>query len=384
MRALIVHNFYRHRGGEDRTVEIERAALERAGVEIVTQFSDSRDLEPRNPVGLAMESVWSMRAAAELAHAIEHTRPQIVHFHNVFPLPSPAALRAAKGPGRAVVRTLHNYRTLCANALLLRDGYPCEKCVGHSFGWPALVHACYRERRDATIAVTAANFVQYLQRRRDDPVDRYVALSDFAAARFRAGGYDPSRLAVAPPILIDPGPPTSADRQGILWVGRVSAEKGLDTLAEVWRELDLTLEIVGDGPEATALRADASAAWRWHGELSPEGVAEKMRAAAILVFPSRAYENFGLTLAEAMSHGMAIVASDRGASAEMLAGGAGLLVPPDDPRAWREAIQCLAREPVRVASLGKAARARFEAEYAPARAVARRIALYRDLAGSAA
>lgn len=379
MRTLIVHNFYRHRGGEDRTVEIECAALAKAGIEVETHFSDSRDLEGRGGVGLGLETVWSARAAASLDAKIAATRPDIVHFHNVFPLPSAAALRAAKNAGRAVVRTLHNYRTLCANGLLLREGRPCELCLETSLPWPALRHACYRERRDATFAVAAANLVQRAQRRRDDPVDRYVALSDFAAAKFRAAGYDAARLNVAPPILADPGPPAPAAHEGFLWVGRLSAEKGLDTLTRALSGSDLALEIVGDGPLAAELRASAPSAWRWRGELPAEGVARAMRESAVLLFPSRAYENFGLTLAEAMSHGMAIVASDRGASAEMLADGAGVLVPPDDPRAWREAIEALADDRSRRTALGAKARARFEAEYAPARAIARRLDLYREL-----
>lgn len=383
MRTLIVHNFYRHRGGEDRTVEVECTALAKAGIEVETHFSDSRDLEGRGAIGLGLETVWSRRAAAALEAKIAATRPDIVHFHNVFPLPSAAALRAAKNAGRAVVRTLHNYRTLCANGLLLRQGRPCELCLETKLPWPALRHACYRERRDATFAVAAANLVQSAQRRRTDPVDRYVALSDFAAAKFRAAGYDPARLSVVPPILADPGSPPDAERTGFLWVGRLSPEKGLDVLAAALGDSDLALEVVGDGPLAAKLRATAPPTWRWRGELAADGVARAMRASAVLLFPSSAYENFGLTLAEAMANGMAIVASDRGASAEMLAGGAGLLVPPDDPHAWREAIEALERDRTRVAALGAKARARFEAEYAPARATARRLDLYRELLAGA-
>ncbi len=382
MRALIVHNFYRHRGGEDRSVEIECAALAKAGVDVATHFSDSRELSGTG-LALGLGTVWSRRASADLAETIARARPDIVHFHNIFPRPSPAALRAAKDAGCAVVRTLHNYRTLCANGLLARDGGPCEACVDKPTGWPAIAHACYRGRRDATFAVLASNLVQRAQRRSGDPVDRYIALSQFAASRFVAGGYDGARLRIAPPILNDPGPPATGMRDGFLWVGRVSAEKGLRVLLDAWRELDVPLDIVGDGPDAPSLRAASPPAWRWHGELDAAGVAAKMRAAAVLLFPSQVYENFGLTVGEAMAHGMAIVASDRGAASEMLAGGAGRLVPPDDARAWRAAITDLARDPSAIPALGSAARNRFETMYAPERAIAARLGIYRDLIGTA-
>lgn len=378
MRALIVHNFYRHRGGEDRTVEIECAALAKAGIDIVTHFSDSRELTGHG-LTLALGTIWSTHTSAALAETIARTRPDIVHFHNIFPRPSAAALRVAKNAGCAVVRTLHNYRTLCANALLARDGGPCESCVGKSSGWPAIVHACYRGRRDATLAVLATNFVQRAQRRSGDPVDRYIALSAFAASRFMKGGYDGARLRVVSPILNDPGPPTTSERDGFLWVGRVSAEKGLRVLLDAWRGLDVPLDIVGDGPDAAALRAVSPPAWRWHGELDAPGVAARMRSAAALLFSSQVYENFPLSIGEAMANGMAIVASDRGAAPEMLADGAGRLMPPDDPQAWRATIEGLARNPAEMRILGQTARRRFETLYAPERAISRRLDIYREL-----
>jgi glycosyltransferase involved in cell wall biosynthesis len=382
MRALIVHNFYRHRGGEDRSVEIECAALAKAGVDVATHFSDSRNLDAQG-IALGLGTVWSPSAGAELAKTITRVRPDIVHFHNIFPRPSPAALRVAKDAGCAVVRTLHNYRTLCANGLLARDGGPCEACVGKPTGWPAIVHACYRGRRDATLAVLTSNLVQRAQRRSGDPVDRYIALSEFAASRFVAGGYDRTKLNVAPPIVFDPGPPPINGREGILWVGRVSAEKGLHVLLDAWRGLDIPLDIVGDGPDAARLRALAPPSWRWHGEVDAASVAEKMRRAAILLFSSQVYENFALTVGEAMAHGLSIVASDRGAASEMLGDGAGRLVPPDDARAWRTTIEALARNPSEMRVLGQSARNRFETLYAPERAIAARLGIYRDLIGKA-
>ncbi len=382
MRALIVHNFYRHRGGEDRSVEIECAALAKAGVDVATHFSDSRELSGTD-FALGLGTAWSRRAGADLAEAIARARPDIVHFHNIFPRPSPAALRAAKDAGCAVVRTLHNYRTLCANGLLARDGGPCEACVGKPTGWPAIVHACYRGRRDATFAVLTSNLVQRAQRRSGDPVDHYIALSQFAASRFVAGGYDPARLGVAPPIVFDPGPPPITGREGILWVGRISPEKGLHVLLDAWRGLDIPLDIVGDGPDAARLRALAPPSWRWHGEVDAANVGAKMRRASILLFSSQVYENFALTVGEAMAHGMAIVASDRGAASEMLGDGAGRLVPPDDARTWRATIEALTQNPSEIRVLGQNARRRFETMYAPERAVAARLGIYRDLVGTA-
>lgn len=377
---MIVHNFYRFRGGEDRAVEVECGALARAGIDVETQFWDSRDIPGDGSAKLALASIWSASAGAKMAAAIARAKPDIVHFHNIFPLPSPSVLHAARAAGCAVVRTLHNYRVVCANGLLLRDGGPCEDCVATATGWPALRHACYRERRDATLAVLVGNAAQRAVRRRNDPVDRYIALSGFAAERFRAAGIDPTRLSVIPPLLSAPVELPTGPRAGFLWVGRLSGEKGLDFLADVWRGLDLPLTLIGDGPDAEKWRAHAPPSWHFVGPRPPIDVASAMRAAAVLLFPSRAYENFAMAVGEAMSHGMAVAASARGAAIEMLdRGGAGLLLPPDDVQAWRDAILSLSHAPDRTAEFGRRARVRFEANYSPTVALPQRIALYRTL-----
>ena len=129
MRVLDGPNRYEQRGGEDVVFEAERDHLTTHGVDVET-LEFSNDEIPVNPgpvaaARLAARTVWSRSSARRVAGAARDHHADVVHFHNTFPLVSPAAYRAARGAGAAVVQPLHNYRTLCPTALLFREGSPC-------------------------------------------------------------------------------------------------------------------------------------------------------------------------------------------------------------------------------------------------------------------
>lgn len=117
MRVLLVHNRYLERGGEDSVFEAERAMLAHHGDDVMCLEFDNAEIgnDPPLPkaIRVAAETIWSRPAAARVRQAVRDHRAEVVHFHNTFPLVSPAAYSAAHAEGAAVVQTLHNYRLLC-------------------------------------------------------------------------------------------------------------------------------------------------------------------------------------------------------------------------------------------------------------------------------
>jgi glycosyltransferase involved in cell wall biosynthesis len=380
MRVLIVHERYQQRGGEDVAVDAEIASLREHGVAVSAHIDDNRRIPDGASLGLAASTIWSRGAKRDVADAIASTRPDLVHFHNLFPLLSPSVYQAAREAGLPVVQTLHNYRLLCPNALLLRDGAVCESCLTRRLKWPGVIHRCYRGSRKASAAVAAMSSIHWLLGTWARTVDQYLALSPFAAGRFIAGGLPPNRLTVAPPAVADPGPPCDEARSGALYVGRLSPEKGVDTLLAAWAGIDAPLTIVGDGPEEKRLRGMAPPNVRFVGRLEAAAVSTAMRRAALLVFPSRCYENFPLVVAEAMAHALPVLASSGGAAADLVEDGVtGRLAPIGVASAWREAAAALLEAPERLAALGAAGRAAYLQRYAPPVIMADRLALYRRL-----
>src|SRR5216684_2002871 len=127
MRIVVAHNFYKQPGGEDQCVAAEVALLKAHGHQVI-QYSVRNDwIDEMGRFDLVSRTIWSRTTYRELRELIRAHRPHVAHFHNTFPLMSPAAYYAARTEGVGVVQTLHNFRLLCPNALFFRKGQVCEE-----------------------------------------------------------------------------------------------------------------------------------------------------------------------------------------------------------------------------------------------------------------
>ena len=388
MRVGVFHNAYVWRGGEDAVVAHESELLRKAGVAVERFTLDNREarldtLAGRLRAGLRVRgSAESARRVADFldAHPID-----VAHVHNFFPLLTPAAHELLHARGIPVVQTLHNYRLFCANGAFLRDGRPCEDCVG-SGPWNAVRHGCYRGSRVQTAVWAEATARARRRGTFERCVSVFITPSEFARRKLVAAGLDPGKLVVKPNPVVDPGEPRFGGH-GAVYVGRLSEEKGPRLLLEAWRALpDVPLTIVGSGPLELELRALAHElpSVRFTGQLPPEGVQAELRAASFLVVPSLCYENFPLAVAEAMAAGKPAIASQPSAMTDLVdPGRTGLLFASGDAPALARACAELAADPARAEAMGREARARFEDELAPERSSERLIAIYERVLRSA-
>ncbi|ROR35150.1 glycosyltransferase family 4 protein [Inmirania thermothiophila] len=383
MRILLIHNRYTQPGGEDAVFEAERALLERMGHRVVTFVEDNARLDGVNPLKAAVEAVWSRETQRRLKRLIEKTRPDVVHFHNTFLRISPAAYYTVKAMGLPVVQTLHNYRLVCPGALLMRDGRVCETCVGRKVPWPGAVHGCWRGSRAQTAVVAAMVAVHRALGTWERKVDRYIALTEVARRRFAEGGVPADRIAVKP-NFVDPDPGAGAHDGGYaLFVGRLSAEKGVRTLLEAWKGLrGIPLRVVGDGPlrgEMEERARDGGVEVEFMGRRGREEVLRLMKDARVLVFPSVWYEGFPVTLAEAFACGLPVVASRLGAMAEIVEDGrTGLLFKPGDAQGLAETVAALWGDRRRCEEMGREARSAYLARYTADANYERLMAIYRQ------
>src|SRR5215207_3493717 len=138
MRVLLVHNRYQQPGGEDQVCAAEGELLEARGHQVLRYTSHNDEVGEMHRPALAKATVWNGAVYRELLALIRKDRPQVAHFHNTFPLFSPAAYYAARAEGVPVVQTLHNYRLLCPNALFFREGRVWADCFGKAVPWPAV------------------------------------------------------------------------------------------------------------------------------------------------------------------------------------------------------------------------------------------------------
>ncbi|MGB6045022.1 MAG: glycosyltransferase family 1 protein, partial [Pirellulales bacterium] len=188
MKILMCHNYYQRPGGEDCVFADESNLLESNGHDVIRYTQHNSKIEHMSRWSAARQAIWSRESYEEISQLIAATQPAVIHFANTFPLISPAAYHAAQRAGVAVVQTLHNYRLACVNAFFLRDGRPCEKCVGKYISWPGVLYGCYRDSRAASAVVAAMQFVHRVKGTWTKSVDRYIALTEFARSKFVEAG----------------------------------------------------------------------------------------------------------------------------------------------------------------------------------------------------
>lgn len=368
MKALLVHNFYQRPGGEDQVFTAEADLLKSRGHEVLRYSTHNDKVSDKNVLSLAKITVWNGKAYRELRELLRQEQPHMVHLHNTFPLISPAAYYAAQAEGVPVVQTLHNYRLLCPDALFLREGRVCEDCLGRAVPWPGVVHACYRESRTASGVVAAMLAAHRTLDTWTEAVDTYIALTEFARQKFIQGGLPAQKIVVKPNFLHpDPGP---GDGQGgyALFVGRLSPEKGVETLLAAWERLGaaLPLRIVGDGPLAPEVMAAAERleGIEWMGMQSKAQVLALMKAARFLVFPSVWYEGFPMVFAEACAVGLPVIAGDLGSMSSLVDHGrTGLHFRPGDPESLATQVKRTLNYPVELKQMRQEARKEFETKY---------------------
>lgn len=384
MRILVAHNRYQVAGGEDTAVDQDVAMLRQAGHPVTVLTVDNHAIRTVGDKMRAAVRVASNPAGAALvAEALASSGAEILHVHNFFPLLSPAVYAAARQAGAAVVQTLHNFRTVCANGLLLRDGRPCEKCLTGTPLW-GVVHRCYRGSLPGS--ATVAHMIAHHRRKGtwSNEVDRFIVLSDFARAKFSAAGLPEERMVVRPNAVDDPGPLNSARRRHVLFVGRLSEEKGVRILVEAARIVDGEILVVGEGELEGELKRVAPDNVRFLGLRPRQEVRALMAEATALVLPSICYEGSPMTVSEAFAAGTPVVASRLGSLAGLIDHGrTGLHARPGDATDLAAQITRILQDGAAEA-MGAAARGYYEAHLTPQRALATLETVYERALGSAA
>lgn len=367
MRILLLHNKYQRRGGEDAVVEAEAKLLSEANHDVLLEIVNNDHVNGViSKARTALLTHGNQDQATRIAGLVRRAKADVVHVHNFFPLLSPAVHVAAAREGAAVVQTLHNYRLLCANGTLSRNGQVCEKCVNGSRLW-AVYHRCYRDSAIGSAAVTSMQASSMGSARWLQSVHRFIALSEFGRKKFASAGLPLEKITVKPNFT-EPSPfAMRSDRRGALYVGRLSVEKGVDTLLAAWRELpDTPLTIIGDGPERSRLESLAPPAVTFCGEQPREVVLRTMNSASLLVVPSTWFEGFPMVIAEAFASGLPVLASDIGALAEIVRPGVnGAHFSAGDARSLAEALRTLLSDRAMLAQLSFGAARSFEERYSP-------------------
>ena len=369
MRILILHSRYLSGpvSGENQVVNDEARLLREAGhdVEVLSPSFDSETKMalPKAAVG----AIWSRPAVDEVGRVARSYRPDVVHCHNLFPMLSPAVLRAASAERAAVVMSLHNYRLMCLPSTFVRDGRICEDCLGRP-PWRGVVYRCYRDSVFASGAyATSLSLHRFLGS--FGLVHLYLAVSRFVRDKHVEAGFDPARVRVKRNFSWE-----MKERQGpgeyFLYLGRLVPEKGVGRLLDAWRHVtEAPLLIVGEGPESDSLRREPPSGVQFLGAVPGSEVPAILSRARALVVPSLWHEPAARAVTEAFSSGVPVLASNMGGLPELVEQDvSGLVLPADDAEAWGRAVEQLLA-PGESERLGRGARRAWQEKHSPKRAL---------------
>lgn len=384
MQILSIHNRYLQRGGEEESYELEAQILQEQGHEVDVYEESNFTLEQLSLIEVSLKTIWSQKTYQLVSHQLSTKNYDVIHVHNFFPLISPSVYYAAKKVQVPVVQTLQNFRLLCPNGLFLRKEKVCEDCLGKFIPYPGIIHGCYRNSRLSSAGVATMLTVHRALGTWKNLINRYIALTNYDRDNFIQGGLPPEKIVVKPNI-IHPDPGVGEGKGNyVVFVGRLSVEKGIDTLLDAWEYLAqyIPLKIVGEGPlndlVAATVRRIPQIEWLGYKPLTE--VFEIVGQAQFFIYPSKWNETFSRVAVEAFAKGTPVIAAAGVTAMKDLVdpGRTGLHFKLGDAEDLVIKVKWLLERPQLLAQMRLNARAEFETRYAPNTNYQQLIAIYQE------
>ena len=359
MKALIVNKFWYPRGGDCVVAMGTADLLRRMGHEVaifsmrhpdnVACTGDDRFVPQVHFDGTFTQKLRAVRRSMgdsdvkrAFSQLLRDFQPQVVHLHNIHSYLSPVVAKLAHEHGCRVVWTLHDYKLLCPAYSCLRQGQPCDQCIEHPMD--VVVNRCMKGSLLASIAglIEATEWNSTLL---SQYVDVFICPSRFMALKMKQAGFPAEKLAVItnfiPDERRDTAPVSLGRAQYACYVGRLSAEKGVDTLLQAAASLPFTLKVAGDGPLLAPLREQyaSSKNIEFLGRQDAHAVTALLRQAQFSVTPSQWWENNPLSIIESLSAGTPVVGTDMGGIPELIDNSNGIIVPAGHVQALASAMR---------------------------------------------
>ena len=397
MKILLANKFFFMNGGSERVFFQERDFLLKNGIHVMDfSMEDPRNLHsdyasyfvsninyhtkqgPLARLKQAAKFIHSREAVSKLESLVKNERPNIAHLHNIYHQLTPSIISVLKRSHVKVVLTSHDTKLICPNYLMLAGGKICSSCCGGSF-WKPFFTNCTGSRTEGLLLAMEAYYHKWIGSY--DMVDLYLSPSRFLAGLLSQRIPD-DRIRLLPNGVDAKGyPAASADQGYALYFGRLSREKGVETLLEAHKAVcdAIELKVVGTGPLEAGLR-DIHPQVGFLGYQSGEALKAIIADSAFVVVPSEWYENCSMVVLEAMALGKPVIGSRTGGIPEQVEDGVtGLLFEMGNVDELAEKMKLLSQSPDLRLRMGQAARTRLEQQYSLEGHCTSLLAIYEDL-----
>ena len=361
-RVLLVNKFYYPRGGDCVVVLNTETLLRENGVEaqvfameypqnLPAHYQDhfaSRvafDGDMGNQWRALQRTLGRGDVRERFETVLDDFKPDVVHLHNIHSYLSPVVGELAHKRGIRVVWTLHDYKVLCPRYDCLQGGKPCEKCFsGYKLG--VITNRCMKDSLPASV-VAWLESVKWKRRTLEKNTDLFICPSEFMASKMREAGFDRDKITVLNNFL-DPvklkqyqAIDNTAQREDYYcFVGRLSAEKGIDDLLSVASRLPYRIKVAGSGTLEPAMRIKYANNPNIEllGMLDAPDVARLLAGARFSIVPSQWYENNPLSVVESLCAGTPVAGSNMGGIPELIDSANGIVFQPYDKETLETAI----------------------------------------------
>jgi len=376
MNILQLHNFYNIRGGEDEVVLAEKTMLEKSKHNIYTYYVNNSHLD--SFIG-KFKAVFvthsSKQSQLSIAALIKKYKIDVCHVHNFFPSITPSVFSVCQELNVPVVMTLHNYRIICPTALLLYKGNICERSLRQSAYWGVMK----RVYRNSYIGSAVLAFMIEYHKKKDTwntKVNKFICLTEFSKNKFIEAGVLADLITVKPNSCQETTfQQVSTQEPFVLYVGRISEEKGIDVLLKACENFKGKVVVIGEGkPNTKPSNVD------FMGKQSKEVVLALMNQASFVVVPSICYEGFPMAIVEAFSCGTPVICSKLGSMEEIVDDNVtGLHFAPNDELDLRKKMHHLFNAPQLIKELGSNAKLKYQKLYTEEKNIKALFRIYHEL-----
>jgi len=333
--------------GEDVVIANDVKELHSNGINVVFKKITLCDKGIKKFLQKIAGVTWSISKYKIVDKYIQEYKPDLIHFHTILPYLSLSVIYAAKKNNLPILQTLHNGRWLCLEGGYFRAGSYCDDCI-QTYGFKGVLRGCGH----GPLISFLLFLNNFLFRRFDKSISKFIAVSNFVKDQHIRSNFPLEKVIVRKNSVPDFKEKISARRiknqKNITYSGRISIAKGSNTLELLIQNLDVCINIIGNGPELENItdKYQHYPNVYLYGKVSNEKAIQIIEKSSVVVIPSKCGESYPTVAIEALSRGIPIVASNIGGLKEIVEeSSAGLLVDLEKEKEFVETVEMLINNP---------------------------------------
>ena len=386
MKILLINKYFYSRGGCENNLFRSADVLKSKGHRVIyfsmqhprnikteyeKYFISNVDYEKSgfvNKIKCSSRLLYSFEARKNIDKLLRYEKPDIAHLHNIYHQISPSIIHSLKKFRVPIVMTLHDYKMVCAAYVLLSGGKICEACKSGKY-YNCLLNKCVKDSRMKSILNTCEMYLHHKILHIYNLIDVFISPSMFLKYKMEQMGLNGKIMHLPTFVNLEEYEPQyNWQENSIVCFGRVSKEKGLFTLIEAMKGLNIKLKIIGEGPIkedlVSKVRSSEMKNIDFLGYVTVEKLKDEIRKSMFVVVPSEWYENNPGSIIEGFALGKPVIGARIGGIPELVKENeTGLTFESGNSEDLKAKITQLSKNTAEIERMGRNARRKVEEQF---------------------